>query len=693
MAFVTVGRSPGQSKLGSKSSEVGNGIAGPDKLTAALASAALTTNARTSYTATASDGFNSSRYAPNSETLDKIGLVDDITPKTDQALMQLCKMMYDRDAVAGPATDLISTLPWSDWSLYGIKDPEIMRIYETAMEEFDPEINMPLITREYLMYGRFSASMVYNSNEGSWGKIIPHDQMFVDITPVPIHGLDPLLDLRATPEMKACLESRDPRMKAMHGFLPEKMRKELAKGAAKLDPITTLFVPRRVTTTDWKGTSMFMRILPYFAIEKALVTSTISAARRRTRSILHLTVGVEGQWEPQPEDLDAVTSLFQATEDDPVGAIIATRNGINANEVRSGADFWKISEEADYLRTSKLNAFGLSDAFLSGEASYSTMEAALSVFIENIKVLRATIQKRVFEDKIFDVLARHHGFVRRKEADRAHGVRTSLASKSLEEGLRIPKRDLMLPSIHWTKSLSPESDANYIEILKSIQEQGIPVTAKKWASAGGIDINDLENELPEDKLIKERLKKYKPAPAPEEGGDGGFGAFSSFLDKDAVRVLGSFANHGDHANNKFFDVPYSTIQAIALELTSTNRTMRTLRDNEALGSWLNSRLDGDTMKVDATKYMLTRMGLTRARVSDEFVSCLANKLSIAASVLDKKRDKATAKSLATEVEILIAVASTGKKHRGIIKKADRNEILAALKAGASYSNTSSYSGA
>lgn len=683
MSYVTLGVSPGDADSNPKRIAVAKTWNRNNQQSSmkALAGAALqyqpTTGYRTTANTQAGAGFSTNRYAPNTESLDRTSLMDDITPKSDIALMQLFEMMYERDAVAGPSIDLISTLPWSDWSLSGVDDPAIMRIYETAMEAFAPEETMPELTREYLTYGRFISSLLYDSEQGSWRGIIPHNPKFVNITPVPIRGFDPLLDLTASPEMKVFLDSKDKRLQLAKNMMPEDMLKGLKKGSYPLEPLTTLFVPRKVTSTDWKGTSMMLRIIPYFAIEKALMQSTISAARRRTRSILHLSVGIEGQWEPQPEEIDFVSSLFQASEEDPVGAIIATRHGIEANEVRSGGDFWKISEEADYLKTAKLNSFGLSETFLTGEASYNTMDAALSVFIENLKVLRYTLEKRVFENKVFGMLARSHEFVKRKEADRAHGVRTSLASKSIADGMKIPHSDLILPKIHWTKSLSPTSDANYIEILKSLQEQGLPITMKMWASVGGMDLHDLEQELEEDKKIRERFKKYKPAPPPgsEEGGDGGFGAFSNYIDTDAVHVLGSFVNHDDHKQGSFFGVKYHVLKSIAADLVSSNKTMALLRDNRALSSYLYTRLDNNTMHVEATKYMLTRMNLARANVSDTFVEALANKLTITVATT---KDKKKLKAIKTEVEILSAIHALGKAPTSS-SKFDKNAVASELK--------------
>lgn len=51
----------------------------------------------------------------------------------------------------------------------------------------------------------------------------------------------------------------------------------------------------------------------------------------KARSILHVTVGIPGQWEPTDEELEAVTAIFKDALDDPKGAVVATRTGIESH--------------------------------------------------------------------------------------------------------------------------------------------------------------------------------------------------------------------------------------------------------------------------------------------------------------------------------------------------------------------------
>lgn len=49
--------------------------------------------------------------------------------------------------------------------------------------------------------------------------------------------------------------------------------------------------------------------------------------------LLHITVGIPDQWEPTPEDLDAVAGMFMQSGKDPEGTVIVTRTGITCDAV------------------------------------------------------------------------------------------------------------------------------------------------------------------------------------------------------------------------------------------------------------------------------------------------------------------------------------------------------------------------
>ena len=607
--------------------------------------------------AAAGGNFSSNRFTPPNEKLDRNTLLDDIIPTGDQAQINMFNRIYKEDAISGSATDLIATAPWSGWTLSGISDKSVMRIYEEAMEHFNPELAMPDITRDYLKHGRVIMSLAFDAELGTWKNFIPIDPLYCEIIPIPIYGFEPLVNMIKSPEIDMFLSTKDKRLSQALQAFPANILKQLKNGnKAELDPLQTLYLRRKTSMVDWKGTSIYLRILPYYALERALLTSTIAAARRRTRSILHITVGVDGQWEPTPEQLDDVITQFETSEEDPVGAIIATRSGIECNEVRSGGDFWKISEEADFLNASKLKALGVSESLMSGEATINNVDASRSMFVESEKLLRAKLSTETFTNKIFENLARAHNFVKRKHADVVHGVRTSTlaaAPLSVDDALSIPKSDLLIPTIHWEKTLSPESDQSYLDLLKSAKEEGLPITLKMVASAAGVDLDALEQTLPDDADMRKRFKKFMPkAPAEGEGeGGGGFGSFgsSSYYDHPveifAAMALGNIIQD-DPNQQSVLGISYKELNTVVAMLTKDNRTQRMLRDDRELSGWLYSRFSGNPKKVEAARFLLTRMGFADCIIDTDYIQDVAVKLRDAAtrnignnSVLGKIRDE------------------------------------------------------
>lgn len=59
-----------------------------------------------------------------------------------------------------------------------------------------------------------------------------------------------------------------------------------------------------------------------------------SEARNKTRAILHITAGVQGEWEPTETELENLVKIFNGALDsgDDI-AVVATRLGVNATVV------------------------------------------------------------------------------------------------------------------------------------------------------------------------------------------------------------------------------------------------------------------------------------------------------------------------------------------------------------------------
>ena len=289
------------------------------------------------------------------------------------------------------------------------------------------------------------------------------------------------------------------------------------------------------------NTSLFTRIVKAIALEKPLFDAMAVGARRRAGGITHLTVGTD-QWEPDESELKAVVDSFISADEDPIGAIVATRTGVEASRLDSNQSIWKLSDEIDMLTSMKMRALGISDALLSGDASFNTMEMALTVFLDRVRALREYVTRRVAVRKVFNTLAKAHEFYVRKQADLAHGVRTGVGMieaqavsrsvilggdptmpvpqspgayapvKMLDDTPSLPGTDvderLDIPDIIWAKSLQPQYDDTYISILERLEEKGIKIPLRKWAAAGGQDLDSLIGGYDNDIEYRKQIATY-----------------------------------------------------------------------------------------------------------------------------------------------------------------------------------------
>jgi len=376
-------------------------------------------------------GSTTDRFAPNNERLNAPSVLDEITPKSERILGTLFRGLYRQDAVAGPAVDLISTLPWSSWNLEGIDDKSVKKIYSDAMEAIDPESTMPVLSREFLVMGRFCGSLIFDGTKGTFVDVIPHDPAYLKFEEIPVRGFDPKIDVMSNATLRRFLSSNDPRDIEARNAIPDYLRQRLLRGNAPLEPLNTLFIPRKVFPTNYLGTSIYYRILPFYALEKALWNATISSARRRARSITHISAGIENVWEPTGADLNELVTMFMQSEEDPVGAYVVTRNGVEVNEVRPGSDFWRISEEWDMLTNGKMRAMGLNETFLciSGDSLIPTKEKGIIRIDEmssgkkKIEDINITVGSKYGESRAVKWIYRGHTDTLKIETDYGYSIK------------------------------------------------------------------------------------------------------------------------------------------------------------------------------------------------------------------------------------------------------------------------------
>lgn len=631
-----------------------------------------TANANGTSFGSGNSGYNVDRYNPVFDQLEEGSILEDWIPRDAAGLDLLFERIYLRDPTIGPGIDIIRNLPWSDFTLDGIEDKEVLKIYQDCMDSLNVQLLMPDITRDFLVLGKQISSLIFDEKRGIFSGIVPHDPDFIRITPLPVSGFDPICDFKLSPGFKKFLTSDDPRMMDARKALPTSFL-DAAKnqsGFLPLDPVSTIYLARKASTKDNIGTSLLTRTLYFWAIEKALLNAQLSSTRRRSRSFMHIKAGIDNIWEPTPEEMDALAGLVIQVNEDPVGGVIATRTGVDISEpVGGGADFYKWSDELELFAKYKMQCIGISDALLSGDATYNNAEQARSVFVETLANLRARIVNKFFMQKTFPIIARLHGFVKRSKAELDHRIRTtSVANANLpswarmsqvtssrltqRKAMQIPVGDLIIPSINWAKQLKPNQDEKALEILERLKQNDYPTTLSQWAMAAGFDPKTLESDTARDADLRKKIQKMTEEAAPAEEGnlsgeEQSVDDFMKELDEGGESPAEEAPNEGETVQQSVYgklrDLGKKTVSSmnqmaiwkngkcgplgkaeaakIAVSILKENNPAL-LKDYRSLQSYLRDKLGEE--KANVMSYCLGRLGIAKLPVDSKTAHVIAS---------------------------------------------------------------------
>ena len=669
-------------------------------------------------------GFNIDRYNPIYDQLEEGTILEDWIPRDAAGLDLLFRRIYLRDPTIGPGIDILRSLPWSEYHLESIDDKEIMKVYQDCIEALHVQLLMPDITGDYLVIGRNISSLIFDSRKGIFSGVVPHDPDFLKISPLPVYGFDPLCDFKISPGFRKFLSSTDPRAIDARKSLPPSFLDAAKKnqGFLPLDPVSTIYLARKASQHDSIGTSLLTRTLYFWAIEKALLNATLASTRRRARSFMHLTAGIDGTWEPRPEELDALAGMAMQVNEDPAGGVMATRTGVTISEpVGGGADFYKWSDELELFAKYKMQSIGISDALLNGESTYSNQEQARSVLVESLATLRARLVHKFFDEKLWPTIARLHGFVKRSQAELNHKIRTTspldafrqyqangsmpswahltnvTAQKlTLRQSMSTPVGDLIIPTINWAKQLKPTQDEAALDVLEKLKNNEYPTTLAQWATASGYNPKTVKSEAEEDIKVRNELKKYEeslsgaaeggeePPEASDEqpSGEGTTEEAGGVEIPTGASVYAKVRRAVQGKAQKVDDLPiWHNSKCGPLRKTEASKVLASLRtdfnseifkDLQGLKQVLNQKLGGE--KGEIMSYVISRLNLAPLPVSPKAAQVIAqsarsrmnrhSSFSSEQALLDVRRYE-------TEIRFLMSL----EKRKGITRSSFKPDIV------------------
>lgn len=415
----------------------------------------------------------------------------------ETGLLPYYRDIYYHDSVAGAAVDISSTFPFSDMALTGLEN-EDLAIYQETLSRINIRTLMQEISLSYLVDGMSTSTLVYDEKRRVFQDILMHDALNTSVSPQPFHALDPVIKVNSAHAINQMLSAGSPYLDSVLDSYPQGIVDRYRQGTVVLDPLTTMYVGRK-GAMDRENVSYLKRIMPMYMLEKVLYRGTLTEAHKRQRPTSHITAGSEN-WTPTDAEMQGMLGEFQRTELDPLGAWIITREGVQVNEIRPAGEMWKWTDLVDVLVPYKLRALGISEAFLSGDASYATAETAITVFLDSMDAYRQLLTYKIFTRKIFPLVAVLHGMYKDPEQmEKMNSVASILANLNNHQNLRIP-------SVNWFKSLNGKDTESQWDMLDKLSEKGFTIPLKMWAAAASVDIGSLLQDLQEDQKIKKNME-------------------------------------------------------------------------------------------------------------------------------------------------------------------------------------------
>ena len=421
----------------------------------------------------------------------------------------------------------------ADLTLIGMEDEKLEVFYENMERLNTRSLNYDL-SIDHMVTGAFIGMLVFNPAVADKGfsDIMPFDYGDCSILPVPLYSQDPIITLNINEEMKRFITDESPDAEAVRQNMPAEMVEAMKdESQVDLEGLSTVYLPRATLSTMQGGVSLYRKLLPLWIYERLLYRGTLTDATRRQKNTLHIKVGNE-TWVPTDEELRMYLQRFQETEQDPISSYVATVADVQTEEILPPGSDLRWTDMAQAMSEMKQIALGVSVSFLQGDGNYSTADLAISTFLEGVASYRQFVTWKFYYGKLFPLIAHLNEYYK---DDKKSGEETSAADVRRLQSLQLQlneTRRLAFPKIEWHKTLRPEANRDYIDVLDQLEQKGVPIPIRTWFAVGGLDPDQTMKDMEGDKALRDRIKQLKPPPPPDQDGLGG-GGFASVGDPPA----------------------------------------------------------------------------------------------------------------------------------------------------------------
>lgn len=524
--------------------------------------------------------------------------------ETDTFTRKIQNDMYFTDPIISSAIDISSNMPYSNFEISGTKDKARRAKYTASVNAMQIRDMLPKISREIKVEGKHISLMNFDDTDKKFTSIIPYAPQWCTVNPIPVFGRDPLIDVKYPEYLMKLVNTDDEHMQRELSQYAEDLVDLIKEGKSRLDPKFVLYIARTPFTWSPYGVSLLRRLIPLWLFEKSLARGTIDLAGRRQKAILHIMMGDEN-WLPTNDQLRQISELFINADNDPLGAIVATRPGIDTNEVRGDTGGWSWTESYDTLTQIKLKGLGYSDSLFS-DFSVQAAEQTINATLEGMQTERDDITNRVFYNKMFLTIAVENDFKKdtkteitgsddrrrrlidqiRSDSDYISRSSQHVMYSSDEEAIN--PEDYDLPIVRYEKNLKVSTNDALFNNLGTLAERGFPAPLRMQAATLGIPFQDLLEGLDQDVIDREAVEAYKnklPKSASqdgddEDGGDNG----NMFMESSDIwrKVIGRNPHAKARRVNRNFDSVIHKDTLTGKELSRKGKMVRMEKENKVI---------------------------------------------------------------------------------------------------------------
>ena len=380
--------------------------------------------------------------------------------------------------VVGAAIDIHVQMPLSRFSLRGISDPYIMRVYEQQLEELRAFLLMYDQLSEWWTIGEVFTLPYWDDEVGLFTNAEILMPEYVEIKSLPfigsVSGDNNLYYLTLDSFTLEALKSEDPDIQKILDNVDADIRDALAsRGKLKIDPNLLMIMMKRRHAYQNRAQPIILRVMKELIYESKLVEAMYTIAERHVNPKEIWKIGNDN-FPADDSVLSSYESLIRTAENQPLFTLVVP-HVVSLDIVGATGKFPNLSNELDWVEKRILTALLLNKAVVHGEGpNYATASVATRTLLMRYMEIRAMLEDE-WINKIFLPVALKHNFLEVTQAELDHGVRRPFTD-----------RKPILPYFDWSYKMRLLDDTSFRDRIIELYKSG-KIPAKIVTDVLGID--------------------------------------------------------------------------------------------------------------------------------------------------------------------------------------------------------------